>query len=129
MRFLRFWDTSTQNPLSPIRFDAEKADMLEQISQLQTAVEELTGGLDSATSDLNKTRSALTNLEHEQEMTSGSLARESDKAKGLRVENESYGNTLKDIINIVSRAQVCWREPSLFDVPNDSLIIIPIEGK
>ena len=47
--------------------------MAEQISQLQAAVEELTTGLDSATGDLNKTRSALTNIEHEQEITTGTL--------------------------------------------------------
>ena len=46
--------------------------------------------------------------EHDKGLTDAQLVRETDKAKILKEESESYGNTIKDIINTVSKAQVTY---------------------
>ena len=60
--------------------------------------------------------------DHEKGITDAHLSRESEKAKNLKNEAESYSSTLKDIINTVSRAQAamgldCTLDPSLREIP------------
>ena len=60
--------------------------------------------------------------DHEKGLTDAHLSRESEKAKNLKNEAESYSTTLKDIINTVSRAQAamgldCTLDSSLREIP------------